>query len=72
MLLAQGQKKIQKMARDWFPFREVNLFGDISKLENTGFRNTYSLIQGLEKTYKYNDENDLITKPILNKLEIEN
>ena len=59
-------------ARDWFPFREVNLFGDISKLENTGFRNTYSLIQGLEKTYKYNDENDLITKPILNKLEIGN
>ena len=59
-------------AKDWFPFREVNLFGDISKLENTGFRNTYSLIQGLEKTYKYNDENDLITKPILNKLEIEN
>ena len=59
-------------ARDWFPFRDVNLFGDISKLENTGFRNTYSLIQGLEKTYKYNDENDLITKPILNKLEIEN
>ena len=59
-------------ARDWFPFREVNLFGDISKLENTGFRNTYSLIQGLEKTYKYNDENDLITEPILNKLEIEN
>ena len=59
-------------ARDWFPLREVNLFGDISKLENTGFRNTYSLIQGLEKTYKYNDENDLITKPILNKLEIEN
>ena len=59
-------------ARDWFPFREVNLFGDISKLENTGFRNTYSLTQGLEKTYKYNDVNDLITKPILNKLEIEN
>ena len=59
-------------ARDWFPFREVNLFGDISKLENTGFRNAYSLVQGLEKTYKYNDENDLITEPILNKLEIEN
>ena len=59
-------------ARDWFPFREVNLFGDISKLENTGFRNTYSLIQGLEKTYKYNNENNLITEPILNKLEIEN
>ena len=59
-------------ARDWFPFREVNLFGDISKLENTGFRNTYSLIQGLEKTYKYNDENDLIDKPVLNKLETEN
>ena len=59
-------------ARDWFPFREVNLFGDISKLENTGFRNTYSLIQGLEKTYKYNDENDLILKPVLHKIETEN
>lgn len=59
-------------AKDWFPFREINLFGDISKLENTGFRNTYSLIQGLEKTYKYNDENDLIKKPVLHKLETEN
>ena len=58
-------------ARDWFPFREVNLFGDISKLENTGFRNTYSLVQGLEKTYKYNDENDLILKPVLHKIETE-
>ena len=59
-------------ARDWFPFREVNLFGDISKLENTGFRNTYSLVQGLEKTYKYNDENDLILEPVLHKIETEN
>ncbi|QQS88508.1 SDR family oxidoreductase [Fusobacterium canifelinum] len=59
-------------ARDWFPFREVNLFGDISKLENTGFRNAYSLVQGLEKTYKYNDENDLILKPVLHKIETEN
>ena len=59
-------------ARDWFPFREVNLFGDISKLENTGFRNVYSLVQGLEKTYKYNDENDLILKPVLHKIETEN
>ena len=58
-------------ARDWFPFREVNLFGDISKLENTGFRNAYSLVQGLEKTYKYNDENDLILKPVLHKIETE-
>ncbi len=59
-------------ARDWFPFREINLFGNISKLENTGFRNTYSLIQGLEKTYKYNEENNLINKPVLHKLETEN
>ncbi|QQB74986.1 SDR family oxidoreductase [Fusobacterium canifelinum] len=59
-------------ARDWFPFREVNLFGDISKLENTGFRNAYSLVQGLEKTYKYNDENDLILKPVLHEIETEN
>ena len=63
------EKKIK--ARDWFPFREVNLFGDISKLENTGFRNTYSLVQGLEKTYKYNNENNLIEEPILHKIETE-
>ena len=63
------EKKIK--ARDWFPFREVNLFGDISKLENTGFRNTYSLVQGLEKTYQYNDENNLIEEPILHKIETE-
>ena len=64
-------EKSQIKVRDWFPFREVNLFGDISKLENTGFRNTYSLVQGLEKTYKYNDENDLILKPVLHKIETE-
>ena len=63
------EKKIK--ARDWFPFREINLFGDISKLENTGFRNTYSLVQGLEKTYKYNNENNLIEEPILHKIETE-
>ena len=65
-------EKSQIKVRDWFPFREVNLFGDISKLENTGFRNTYSLVQGLEKTYKYNDKNNLILKPVLHKIEIEN
>ena len=65
-------EKSQIKVRDWFPFREINLFGDISKLENTGFRNTYSLIQGLEKTYKYNDKNNLILKPVLHKIEIEN
>ena len=65
-------EKSQIKVRDWFPFREINLFGDISKLENTGFRNTYSLVQGLEKTYKYNDKNNLILKPVLHKIEIEN
>ena len=65
-------EKNQIKVRDWFPFREVNLFGDISKLENTGFRNAYSLVQGLEKTYKYNDKNNLILKPVLHKIEIEN
>ena len=65
-------EKSQIKVRDWFPFREVNLFGDISKLENTGFRNVFSLVQGLEKTYKYNDKNNLILKPVLHKIEIEN
>ena len=55
-------------ARDWFPFREVNLFGDISKLENTGFRNVFSLVQGLEKTYKYNGICEKIREDILFKI----
>lgn len=42
-------KESKLNARDWFPFRDVDLFGDISKIESIGFRNQYSLIKGLEK-----------------------
>ncbi len=31
--------------------------------------NQYSLIKGLEKTYKYNEENNLIKEPVLNAIE---
>lgn len=39
-------------ARDWFPFRDVHLFGDISKIKSTGFRNQVNLEEGLKKTYE--------------------
>lgn len=56
-------------ARDWFPFRNKNLIGDISKIEKTGFRNKYSLEEGLGKTYLYLKENNKLEVPILNDIE---
>lgn len=56
-------------ARDWFPFRDVHLFGDISKIKNLGFTNKYSLIEGLTKVYNYSERNNLLNIPILHHLE---
>ena len=56
-------------ARDWFPFRDVNLFGDISKIKGLGFENKYSIFEGLKKVYTHNEENGLIVKPKLNETE---
>lgn len=58
-------------ARDWFPFRDVHLFGSISKIKERAFKNQYSLFKGLKKVYEYNEMNKMITKPILNRLEVE-
>lgn len=57
-------------ARDWFPFRDIHLFGDISKIKEKGFCNKYSLRKGLKEIYEYNNKNNLIIKPSLNKLEL--
>lgn len=40
-------------ARDFFPFRDIDFYGDITKLKNTGFKNNFTLLEGLKKTYKY-------------------
>lgn len=56
-------------ARDWFPFRNKNLIGDISKIEKTGFRNKYSLEEGLRETYLYLKENNKLGIPTLNDIE---
>ena len=57
-------------ARDLFPFRDVHLFGDISKIKNLGFTNKYSIFDGLRKTYNYSDKNNLLNMPSLYKLEM--
>ncbi|MBQ3438006.1 MAG: SDR family oxidoreductase [Fusobacterium sp.] len=57
-------------ARDWFPFRALDLYGQIEKLKNTGFYNSYTLKKGLEKTYKYLKENNLLRYPNLTNLEL--
>lgn len=56
-------------ARDWFPFRDTHLFGNISKIKEKGFKNQYSLFDGLKKVYEHNEMNKMIIKPILKKLE---
>lgn len=56
-------------ARDWFPFRDIALFGNISKIKEKGFSNKYTLVKGLRETYQYCEENNLLMKPNLNKLE---
>lgn len=57
-------------ARDWFPFRNLNLYGDIKKLKGTGFKNNYTLKEGLSLTYKYLKENTLLKYPELNDIEM--
>lgn len=56
-------------ARDWFPFRNVNLFGNMEKLLSTGFRNQYSLLSGLQKTYQFLKKNKMLVFPELHEIE---
>lgn len=63
----QCNEKIK--ARDWFPFRNTDLYGSIEKIKLTGFKNKYSLETGLKKTYMYLKNNKLLEKPNLNEIE---
>lgn len=63
----QCNEKIK--ARDWFPFRNTDLYGSIEKIKLTGFKNKYSLEAGLKKTYMYLKNNKLLEKPNLNEIE---
>lgn len=56
----QCNEKIK--ARDWFPFRNTDLYGSIEKIKLTGFKNKYSLETGLEKTYMYLKDTKLTFK----------
>jgi len=48
--------------REWFPFRTENLYGDISKLDEKGGSVDYSFKEGVEETFKYCLENNLLGK----------
>lgn len=63
----QCNEKIK--ARDWFPFRNTDLYGSIEKIKLTGFKNKYSLETGLKKTYMYLKNNKLLEKTNLNEIE---
>lgn len=56
-------------ARDWFPFRNVHLLGDITKLKNTGFRIEYNFKNGMKKTYNYLIKNNMLQMPKINDIE---
>lgn len=64
--------EIKKLkARDWFPFRDVHLFGNINKVLATGFKNKYTLFEGLSLTYNYLKNNKLLEYPSLYNIEKE-
>lgn len=57
-------------SRQWFPFRETNLYGDISKLLSVNnFNNSVDFFKGVEKTYNYVKENNLLNDYQLSSLE---
>ena len=56
-------------ARDWFPFRNVHLLGDITKLKTTGFRIEYTFKNGMKKTYDYLIKNNILQVPKVNDIE---
>ena len=56
-------------ARDWFPFRAVDLYGNTSKLLHAGGKTEYSLERGIEETYEYLKDNSLLGEYQLNPLE---
>ena len=62
-------EEVKLTSRDWFPFRDVHLFGSIAKLKKTGFTNEYSLLEGLKVTYDYLKSNTLLNYPKLHKIE---
>ncbi|MDY3060144.1 MAG: NAD-dependent epimerase/dehydratase family protein [Fusobacterium sp.] len=62
-------EKEKPKARDWFPFRNVHLLGDITKLKNTGFKIEYSFKNGMKKTYNYLIKNNKLQTPKVNDIE---
>ncbi len=58
-------------ARDWFPFRAVDLYGDIFKLLQAGGRIEYSIERGVEETYRHLVKHSLLRKYELNPIETE-
>lgn len=56
-------------SKDWFPFRDLHLFGSIDKIKSIGFNNKYNLFDGLHRTYKYLEENKMLPYPQLHEIE---
>lgn len=56
-------------ARDWFPFRNVHLFGSIDKIKKTNFIIDTDIKKGLNLTYNYLEKNKKIEAPLINDIE---
>lgn len=56
-------------AREWFPFRAVDLYGDISKLIQAGGKIEYSIEKGVGETYRYLVKHSLLGNYELSPLE---
>ncbi len=65
-------QNIDYAVRDWFPFRDVHLLGDVTKIEkHFGVKAKYDLVSGLKNTIDVMGIETFSTTPELSDLEIE-
>lgn len=64
-------KEYSLKARDWFPFRDISMYGDISKIKNElGITPKYSLYEGLKETISHYTKQELTEKLNINDVEL--
>ena len=58
--------------REWFPFRDIDMYGDVSKIsKQLGVKPKYSLYKGLKETISHYTNVELCKKSNINEIETE-
>lgn len=71
MILVDAQEVGHK-PREWFPFRDIDMYGDVSKInKQLGVSPKYSLYEGLKETASHYTNTELYKASNINEVEIE-